>query len=444
MPEEAAERDDDNIGCRVCLLYDAENIGGGAIRAREVLEALSAAGFHVISAAATCQTSVYDALGRVLPLEPAILSGSTPAGKEYEDILLATASGYFLCRALRGADSIQGIILASADKLLSMCLLPWLRGGFPTYIVGLRPFVVDQSLVRLGVRAIVLEDSSAAKTKAQPPPVFLPDRYRFNFANDSPSKTTGLEVVTVPVPREPMPRFIPFPVTPDELTIGSRTVCDIPLEYWTTRSGEIYSPHAFVGCTTSGWHIRSAKGHRARSKAVIVNDRFIDASRGNVPIQSGDDVTVGPFKFRFFAAPRERLGEAIEMAKDFEIISRIEQRLHMLISRVLRSVSKDWWLDMIPEDVRDRCEGRQKGERDEEHPFRFTQLPDLQNILLTNWDIFQENGLESIWSSKSQMRRAFNCLIRSRNLTMHPTRGGADENDRIFLERLCLAVEGLF
>lgn len=131
------------------------------------------------------------------------------------------------------------------------------------------------------------------------------------------------------------------------------------------------------------------------------------------------------------------------MAKDFEIIARIEQWLHVFVSRELSSTTGEtWWTDGVPEDIRARCEERAKDEGDQEHPFRFTQLPDLQNVLLANWDTLRLGDLGKIWRSKTQVRSAFNCLIRSRNRTMHPTRGGADENDRVFLQRLYSALAG--
>jgi hypothetical protein len=169
--------------CRVCLLYDAENIGGGASRAREVLKALNAVGLDVVSAATTHHWQTRD-LASVLPLDPVAFSGSTPAGKDYEDILLATASGYFLCRALTKNESIQGIVLASEDKLVSMCLLPWLRMQFPTYIVGLRSFVINQTLENLGVNKIVIADYTR-KEKVVFDPVFSHDRYSFEFSDEN-------------------------------------------------------------------------------------------------------------------------------------------------------------------------------------------------------------------------------------------------------------------
>jgi hypothetical protein len=164
--------------------------------------------------------------------------------------------------------------------------------------------------------------------------------------------------------------------------------------------GEIYTPHAFFGCTTSGWHISSAKGMRKNTKSVKVNRQLIDASRGNVSIKRGDRITIGTFEFKLFLPPRDHLGNTADMAKDFEIIAHIEQRLHVLVGRELSSKFETWWTDNIPKDVREECEARARAEREEEHPFRFADLSHLNKVLIANWDTLRLGGLGKIWRKR--------------------------------------------
>jgi hypothetical protein len=425
---------------RVCLLYDAENIGGGAVRAAEVISALNAAGLDVVSAAATCQSRSLSELSKVLPLHAAALSGGAPAGKEREDILLAVASGYFYSQASVQPARFEGIVLASEDKLLSMCLLPWLRSSIPAYILGVKEFPIDPSLEHLGVKVLIL--SNYRRKKPAPlEPVFRPEYEIYTFSDVTPP-VAGLRVLATSAQRSPVPQFIAFPTVVEEVTIGAQPeLCNLPLEYWMNRPGELYSPHAFFGCTTNGWHVRSAKGRRTHTKAVRVNGRAVDASAGNVPLKGGDIIEIGSFKFGFACPPRTSVGHVSEMAKDYELLAAVEQQIHSFVMTVLENANTDWWTDLIPEQIRSRCIERAAGEGENEHPFRFTQLPDLQKILLANWDIFRGGPLAVLWHSKGQVRTSFDCMIRLRNRTMHPTRGGAADTDRPFLERLYLGVK---
>ena len=234
----------------------------------------------------------------------------------------------------------------------------------------------------------------------------------------------GLKVVQVPDPQPPTPKFIPFPLTATEVTIGlSAGRCPIPLDAWERqpiRAG-LYTPHVFVGCGSGGWYLRSAHGVRRGRKCVTLDGRTVAASSGNQVLHDGSDLQLGGFRFQVRLSPVN----CVELTGDCsgrEIIAEVENRLHAVVASTLRKHFGENWWDKVPQPIQEGCEERKKDDASAEHPYRFVFLRELQGIILAYWQLFATPPFNSVWQSRTQMRGVFNSIISIRNKLMHPTR----------------------
>lgn len=415
-------------------------MGAHADRASAVINTLEENGVEVSQVAVVGQSNEVDKLrtffrGRLGISK--VTSRIAPAGKNAGDIVLSCLAGRFLEVAIT-SDEIKAVALASEDKNLAKCLLPWIREGFSTYSVLINKdtegYYSYNKLKK--VTSFRLKNSSKkSKQKYKSKEPVFNERYNAYEYEDSYSGSLDvIEVVKVPTARSPVPSYIPLPPRLEELTAGSTGSNDVPLKYW-EEPHELYSPHVYLGFRHEGWYIRSAKGHRRGKKSVIVRGKNVNSQDGNIDIYDGDEIQFGGFEL--VLRTNDIIDHEINLDSDsnYEVVTYIEKFLHQLIVDRLSSEREDWWEDMVPEKTKNRCESRSPKDT-REHPIRYSTISDLDKCISKNWRLFKKGKFASSWKSKTKFRDSVSDLIQVRHKVMHSTRPDPTPKEEAFLQKM--------
>ena len=425
-----------------CVLYDAENVGGGSGRAQQIATLLRANGIRprqfFCSGSKSILPNVANALseyGTVVSKAPAVKSPDSA------DLYLATMSGFALCEATNSA-AYDGVVIVSGDKSLIQSGEFWTEHHFPVIIVCRDAEAQSSAVTRSGGTVLAYEPKRNSPVKDfKTEIVFDEEVYPYSFCEPTiPLEFSGLRVLTVPFRRNPVPQLIRFPIASSEITVGSLPGrCTLPLEPWdkprTRKTGGLYSPHVFIGCGVGGWYVRSCHGLRRVSKAVEIDGRLISASKGNVPLSNGSELRLGDFRFRVTISAIDILDVA-KSDDSREALAEAEQRLHGIIAKVLYRAHGSLWWESVPPAIRADCEERRVEARSAEQPYRFVFIRELKAIVIANWEHFRGEPFTSLWRSRTQMRDVFSSLISVRNTLMHPTRTAPSEMEIGFVLRL--------
>lgn len=113
---------------------------------------------------------------------------------------------------------------------------------------------------------------------------------------------------------------------------------------------------------------------------------------------------------------------ARKMAVVYTAIAAFENSARKLVTMVLlQEVGDNWWEQCVSEKVRRRAERRRAEEENfrwhaqrGESPVYYTDLGDLGNIIVKNWDYFEPHVQSQEW-----VRSLFDVIERSRNVIMH-------------------------
>lgn len=416
-----------------CVLYDAENVGGGSSRAQQIATLLQGSRIRprkfFCSGSKLILPNVVSALseyGTVVSKAPAVKSPDSA------DMYLATMSGFALCEAMNSG-AYDGVVIVSGDKSLIQSGEFWSERHFPVIVVCRDADSGSSAVTRSGGTVLTYEAKRNSPIKEPKTEIAIDEEvYPYSFCDSKkPLEFSGLKVLAVPFKRDPVPQLIRFPIADSEITIGSSPGrCTLPLEPWdrprARRTVGLYSPHVFIGCGMGGWYIRSCHGLRRGSKSVEVDGRLISASNGNVPLFDCSELRLGDFRFRVAISAID-IPDVAESDDPREVLAEAEQRLHAIIAKVLHRAHGDLWWEAVPSEVRADCDERRIEAKSAEQPYRFVFIRELKTIVIANWEQFRGEPFTSLWQSRTQMRDIFSSLISVRNTLMHPTRTAPSE-----------------
>jgi hypothetical protein len=165
-----------------------------------------------------------------------------------------------------------------------------------------------------------------------------------------------------------------------------------------------------------------------------VEERFaIDLERG--VDTSGD--TADAYYPQIEASIRR---EAAAMAPHYEVFYSLEKTARALVADTLSDEDADWWINLVPSQVRSDAEARKQREVDtgitprSDDPIDFTTFGELGQIILQNWDVFGQT-----FSSRKAVERVTANLNTLRAPIAHCSPLADDE-----VVRLQLAVRDWF
>lgn len=112
----------------------------------------------------------------------------------------------------------------------------------------------------------------------------------------------------------------------------------------------------------------------------------------------------------------------------YQILSDLERTLHALIKTALvkhfQSSDSGWWAQGVPQQVRVSCAGsRELDEGYSEHPYSYTTLIHLWQIMENNWDILKEYLSPEATQNRKVLKNEWVRMNAIRNRVMHPVRG---------------------
>lgn len=278
-------------------------------------------------------------------------------------------------------------------------------------------------------------DSFKRPTKEPVPIIFDEDVYPYGYTKCEIS-IPHLDVITHPCDTDHPIVYLPIPNIGEEITLGINkvnsqnpdTIKHVCLDYWDQmKKHSLYPIHSYIGYKNNGMmYIRSAKGFRRGARSVEVNGRIINSAEGNVSIKDGDNLKVGGFVFNVVIPKCYSNRKIIKDDNVDTTVKNIEIILHQWIRNTLEISNKNWWEELVREDIRQGCDER--NDSDIEHSYNFTFLKDLDKIIKDNWTLFS-NKVAPYYMSKGKFSRSLSQFILIRNKVMHPTRTnlGADE-----------------
>jgi hypothetical protein len=436
-------------GKRVCVLYDEENVGGGATRAEEILQLLRSSGaeirlFIVASKDRNILKNITTIFEHVAPVEaPRVFSN-----KDSADAMLIMYSGFCLAKAISNQE-YDGIVSVSDDKLISQSLRLWVDKGLRAYILCKTE---TSRFTAISPKIKTIRYDYKSKKKATHSPTFDRETYPYVYEGNAPARQSYLEVISLPNKRAPIPKYVILPLVGEEISVGANRkfrrgnaeiekIQDCALDYWQHDRYPLYSPNVFFGLDEGGWYLRSAKGFRREMNAVMVNNKLIDSSDGKVRLKNGDNIFVKGFVFRFDEIDAITYNFPKSLENPHDKIDAIELFLHKLIFETLSSASSDWWTSLVPPTVRETCERMQTENKSSNHPSRFLYIRDMITIISENWTLFCPTPIGKAWTSNKLFKKGSGHLISVRNKVSHSMRGPLDARDSAFLSALTVMFE---
>lgn len=128
------------------------------------------------------------------------------------------------------------------------------------------------------------------------------------------------------------------------------------------------------------------------------------------------------------------LGDMYEHLREIE--TTLHKRIRLALERQYGSEENEWWAQGVPQNVRTDCQTLRERDPDRLHPYCYTNLIHLLEILEQNWNVLQTE-VGQLASNRKEMRQQFLKLNRIRNIVMHPTRGQLSvEGDFLFIRNL--------
>jgi len=109
----------------------------------------------------------------------------------------------------------------------------------------------------------------------------------------------------------------------------------------------------------------------------------------------------------------------------YEVLHDMERTLHTKIKEVLiRKYHEFWWKTGVPKSVRTSCQVAVEDdpEHRDEHPYDYTTLLNLKEILDKQWSLFGKQLPLDVAQRKPDLMKDFNRLNAIRNKVMHPVR----------------------
>jgi len=118
----------------------------------------------------------------------------------------------------------------------------------------------------------------------------------------------------------------------------------------------------------------------------------------------------------------------------YEFLSELECSLHEQIRNVLQGeLGQDddiWWRNGVPKQIRVQCvTSREEDEEPTQHPYFYTTITHLKDILSSRWSLFQRRLPPDIASDKTSLMSALDRLRTIRNRVMHPVRSVPPSED---------------
>jgi len=123
-----------------------------------------------------------------------------------------------------------------------------------------------------------------------------------------------------------------------------------------------------------------------------------------------------------------------KMASVYVAITSFENMVRDFIAKTLsEEKGEDWWEECVSDAIRKKAESRRKEEEKikwhqqrGERLLNYTEMGDLNNIILQNWDKFEDYLISLDWA-----RQIINTLERSRNVIMHGGELGDRDIERV-------------
>jgi hypothetical protein len=435
------------------LIYDANNTGGDAEKARAIIKSLSLPKNEKIVAFIIGDKHTPREIVNILKDELNLLS-LTEISEEFEEAILGFSIGRIL-ENWKDTPFQKNIYLVSSDKRLACILVPMIEAGYNLTIIGFNVNLTKypngqlEKTKRVDLAKLFPKDVKVPTNGFQFDCNVYPYYYGSELTEGIPA---FLRAITFPErSKSPLPKLIPLPLLPEEITIGGNpNKVDLPLAYWDQKlwvrgkkmkyALSLYSPHAFFGKKLSGWYIRSAKGHR-KERGLSINNKKIDAACGNVSINSGDIIRLSGFCFEFCQSLEEKTEiSGLNNRTMPDLLEFIERRIHNEIIIFLKDKAKTAgadWFSLIPSEILDECENRRKGGGNKNEPLsNFLFIKEESDIVKTYWEEIKAINFFKAWSSKTQWDRAIGALIFVRNKVAHPIRGKITEKEKLFIENL--------
>ena len=237
---------------------------------------------------------------------------------------------------------------------------------------------------------------------------------------------------------------IPIPIIGEELTLGSLykdSEQHISLDYWDQGSKHsMYPINIFLGYNHNHLFVRSAHGYKKKKGCVAINNQIVDSSKGNIILKNGDLLKVGNFLFKvvipLLFSERELL--KTDNPDPNTVINNTEIMLHKCVKETLQKNNKNWWTDLVREEIRTGCEER--NDSGIEHSYNYIFIKDLDTIITDNWNCFKDRFIH-YFLSKNKFKRALSHFIMARNKVMHPTRMELTEDEMSFINDFYCAIQ---
>lgn len=250
--------------------------------------------------------------------------------KHHADILCGFSMGRIVERGKQFPEAENAkVFILSKDHLVTSLAREILSEG-------LSAVVLKDSIANLAglerIEFLTIQTERAKKPTSEPQ--HTPPQW-FGRALSPRESLIGLVCETVPTTALfEKPDFIPFPVSSNSVSVGSRNG-DINLGVWDyPRKGleprnVVFEYHC---APKSQWTIRSLIGNRSgKGKRILIGGKSINSRNDYVEICDGIEVVLGGFVFRF----RENRREALLRFEDPNTIRKqIEENLKACIKRI--------------------------------------------------------------------------------------------------------------
>ena len=159
----------------------------------------------------------------------------------------------------------------------------------------------------------------------------------------------------------------------------------------------------------------------------IEREHGVDLQRGHRPAADVDEAYYPQIESAIRA-------EAAAMAPHYEVFYSLETTIRRLVRDQLQSTQPGWWIERIPEKIRQDAENRQQREIDtgvtprSDDPMDFLTFGELNEIIKGNWDVFG-----ALFSSAKAVERVMANLNTLRGPIAHCTPLAEDEVVRLRL-----------